>query len=74
MIEKFISETDIQTNGDVAVANMSFRETADIIHTFMILSENLSPEFDWIQDKVEAMRKLYHERMRQPIGGIKASV
>ena len=78
MITKTFSEEEIQTNGDLAVANMSFRETADMADLFMYLSDNsnlkqldLWPE---MQAKIEAMRELYAKRMREPLNGMRASI
>ena len=70
MRAKLIPQEEIITNGDAAVANMSFRETSDIIDAFMVISldRNLatlgfSSEF---RAKVAAMRELYIERMHKP--------
>ena len=70
MRAKLIPQEEIITNGDVAVANMSFRETSDIIAAFMDISRDcnlatldFSSEF---RAKVAAMRELYMERMHKP--------
>lgn len=69
---KIIPIEEIRTNGDAAVANMSFREIADMIEMFFDLSADCNLEqLDFLPQtvaKIKAMRELYIERMHKSAG------